>query len=372
VARCGSHLSVNLFALAAHRPPLLALPQPLLAPGAGFDWHDALAAGICLSAKFLYEEKIFASDFVASFTGVSSSAELIRLKARALALWLPNIAHIHDLALACRTSLLDLVLDHHSRSSFAWGAGSNPNRKRFNILIVEEDVALHAQHEAAARAVAPNATIFSSGCYMKARAHVVAQEEAGTPVHLVLAGACADDVSAEVKVLGAVAYLLDAIDPRKGDFHSDMRGRPLIAAVSGCAQWPGGLSTNLHDVGIDAVLPGGPVILASLHILLDFVCEHDVELTAAPPPSEEPSSLAAALAPTHYELTVASTPVAPHLHRTRVAAVVSAPRSAAGPRSGSAAPSTLLTTRTRRGAFRAFTSDKMRRTLSSLRPRVRV
>jgi len=204
--------------------------------------------------------------------------------------------------------------------------------------------------------VAPNATIFSSGCYVEARAHVVAQEDAGTPVHLVLAGASAGDVGAEAKALGEVAHFMDAIDPRKGDFHSDMRGRPLVAAVSGCAQRPLGLSAKLYSVGVDAALPGGLVIPASLHILLDFVCEHDSELTAAPPPSEEPSSLPAALALTHIDLTGASTPDVPHLHRKRAAAIFSAAGSAASPQSAADSPSNLLASRIRRGAFRAFTS----------------
>jgi len=295
-----------------------------------------------------------------------SSAELLALESRAFAFWLPNIAHIHDLALAFRTSLLDLVLDHHTPASCARA----PTRKRFNILIVEEDVALRAQHKAVAWAVAPNATIFSSGCYLRGHAHVVAQEEVGTPIHLVLAGACADDISAEVRVLGKVARFMDAIDPRKGDFHSDMRGRPLVAAVSGCAQRPVGLSAKLYCVGVDAALPGGLVTPTSLHILLEFVCEHDGELTAAAPPSGESSSLPAAMAPTHIDLTVASTPDAPHLRRKRAAAFFSALRSAAGPHPATASPSTLLASRIRRGAFRAFTCDKMRGTVPSLRQSV--
>ena len=111
--------------------PLSPSPaQPLLVPGAGFDCHAALAAGICLAAKVLYEDRVFTSDFAAAFAGVYSLAELIDLEAWAFALWLPNIAHIHDLALAFRTSLLDLMLDHHAPAS--WARAPTRNASKFS------------------------------------------------------------------------------------------------------------------------------------------------------------------------------------------------------------------------------------------------
>jgi len=301
--------------------------QPLLAPDSGFDWHSALTAGISLSVKLLTEECVFAIDSTA-FTSDSYSHEyLLGLEARAFAVWLPKLANVHALGFRFRTSLLDLALEANT-------SACAPTLKEVTILIVEGDGALHAEIVAVAQAVAPNATILCAGSYVAARDQTLAREAAGSPVHLVLAGACVDEglpLSAAVRIR-AVKHFMRAVDPRKGVFHNDMRERPLVAAVSGHAQSKG-LRAHLFKVGVDAALPGGRVTAAALLTLLDFVCERHLgecistePLVSKPlptrigipsePPVEEPLAVAAAPAALEPALvwvkgTPVPTPIAP-------------------------------------------------------------
>jgi len=94
---------------------------------------------------------------MAHFTSYNSKY-LVALEARAFALLLPRIAHVHTLAFTFRASLLDLVLDYTPTS-----CALAPSLKKVTILIIEEDVALRAQHEAVVRTAAPNATILRAG-----------------------------------------------------------------------------------------------------------------------------------------------------------------------------------------------------------------
>jgi len=206
------------------------------------------------------------------------------MDARAFAVWLPKIANVHALAFHFRTALLDLALDHST--------GCTPTLKEVTILIVEENDALRAEHAAVARGVAPNATILCTGCYVAARDLTLARMESGSPVHLVLAGACVDEevqLGAAVQVR-ALKDFIGAIDPRKGIVHIDMRERPLIAAVQ-----PEGMCAQLFRVGVDTALPGGRVTDAALLTLLDFICEqHLGQCTANQPPIDELSAADAA------------------------------------------------------------------------------
>jgi len=228
---------------------------------------------------------------MAHFTSYNSKY-LVALEARAFALLLPRIAHVHTLAFTFRASLLDLVLDS-TPSSCALA----PSLKKVTILIVEEDVALRAQHKAVVRTAAPNATILCAGYYPAACDQVLAQEEAGSPVHLVLAGACVNEAcafSVEDQVR-AVTDFMDAIDPHKGTSHIDMRERPLTAAILSSAP-RGAMHRALWGV-VDAALPEGRVTASALHILLDFVCErHLGGINATKPPSEDPIAVAMAQA----------------------------------------------------------------------------
>jgi len=199
---------------------------------------------------------------------------LIGLEARAFAAWLPKIAHVHALAFHFRTSLLDLALEANT-------SAYSLTLKKVTILIVEANEALRAEHVAIARAVAPNATILCAGCYVAALGLTLAP---GSPVHLVLAGACVDEgfpLSAAVQ-LRVVKHFMRAVDPRKGVVHNDMRERLLFAAVSGCAQPD--VRAQLCRAGADAALPGGRVTAAALLTLIDFICEpHLGECSSAEP-----------------------------------------------------------------------------------------
>ena len=253
--------------------------------GSGFDWHSALTAGICLSFKLLCDERVFASD-ATSFTSKYTPEHLVALEVRAFAVWLPKIAQVHALAFHFRTALLDLALDHNSARA--------PTQKEVTVLIVEQDAALRAQHVDVVRAVGPNATILCAACYVAARDQTLARLDAGSPVHLVLAGACINEkfpYSADVQVR-TVKQFMRAVDPRKGAARSDMRERPLMAAVC-----PEGMSRQLFRVGVDAVLPGGKVTAAALLTLLDFICDWRAEeRNSTKPPIEEPSAVCPAQA----------------------------------------------------------------------------
>jgi len=287
--------------------------------------------------KLLTDECVFVSDSTA-FTSYTPE-QLIALEARAFAAWLPKIAHVHALAFHFRTSLLDLALEANT-SAYAL------TRKEITILIVEENGALRAEHVAVARAAAPNATILCAGCYVVARDQTLQREAAGSPVHLVLAGECVDEgvpLSDSVRVR-AVKHYMRAVDPRKGDVHTDMRDRPLIAAISGCAQ--PAVCAKLFRLGLDAALPGGRVTTAALLTLLDFICERQLGECSSTEPrvptpvadrivfdsertDEEPLAVAAAEADSEPPLSYVKrppvpTPIAP---RFIMAEAVSRPRS---------------------------------------------
>jgi len=262
--------------------------QPLLAPRSGFDsWHSALTAGICLSVKLLADDGILASDM--TYISSYSSQYLVDLEARAFAVWLPKIVRIHNLALAFHTSLLGLALSRSGDSD-----ACAPSLREFTILIVEEDAALRAEHVAVAQAVAPNATILCAGCYVAARDQTFAREEAGSPVHLVLAGACVDEACAMTTVR-SVKDFVDDINPRTGVIHTDMRDRPLTVAILDAAAQEA-VHQALWGV-VDAVVLGGRVTAAALLTLLDFVSErHLGALTPTEPQVAEPAAVAAAQA----------------------------------------------------------------------------
>ena len=251
--------------------------QPLLAPGSGLDWHSAVTAGIGISFKLLCDERVFASD-ATCFTDYSPMY-LVHIEHVAMTEWLPKLAHIHALVLHFRTSLLDLALE----TPFA----SAPTLTDATILVIEMNDTLRAEYEAVARAVAPNATIVCTNCYLAARAQTRARIEASLPVHLILVGTGVDEAVPAVRVR-AMNEFSRAVDPRKGAISIDMYERPLLFAVSlptcadlGLGRNPTGLRTRLRRAGVDAVLPSGHLTAPALLTLLDFISEGQLHLDRA-------------------------------------------------------------------------------------------
>jgi len=255
--------------------------QPLLAPGSGLDWHSAVTAGIGLSFKLLCDERVFASD-AARFTDYSP-AYLVHIEYVALTEWLPKLAHIHALALHFRTSLLDLALDN----PFARA----PIRMPVTILIIEMNDTLRAEYEAVALAVAQDASIVSTNCYLVARTQTHARVEAGSPVDLILVGTGVDEAVPAVR-LRAMNEFSGAIDPNKGAIPVDMYERPVIVAVSlpRCADRNKDLRTQLREAGVDAVLPSGRLTAPALLTLLDFISDGQSTATERAQPPSAPAA----------------------------------------------------------------------------------
>jgi len=235
----------------------------------GSDWHAALTSGLCICAKLMYDERVSCTD-VLRFTERYSKADLVRLERQAFIGVYPYFGQgLNRGTLAFRSSLLSMALDNNLLAKTV----TTPGRAfKFNILIANADEQLRVEHEALARAMAPNASVHSVDSYAVALAYVDAQAVGATPIHLLLLGSNANKASLKA-MAREVVELVEVIDPRRGSLYTDMRSKPLVAVVSELAQLRGGARNDLYLQGVDAVMSPKELTAVSLQVLLDFAAD---------------------------------------------------------------------------------------------------